>query len=269
MKNPQKTTLIAGILMAIQPVCVIAFGICNLLGNTGFARSYPWIYLETLALNTLPLVGLPVLFLALFFAAANLPFPKAQRYLIVALALMQAAVVVIFGWTRWNRTIHLDWNNIALAKPAVEILGPMEWFHVREIAGLFSDVLTFLWPLGLLIFLIGLAAQTPSAPRCVRPSPFQEKMLRTAEVAALFTVVVVLGLRIHAAYRPQAAMIYFDMSLLARARRLLAANDLPQFVTPLILLVSLRRYQTIAKQPPQSDSAVSAHSDAAASSPEA
>jgi len=269
LNHLRKTSLIAGIVMAIQPVCVIAFGICNLLDNTGFARSYPWIYLETLTLATLPLVGLPALFLALFFATVNLPFSKAQRYLIVALALMQAAVVTIFGWTRWTRDIHLDWHNIELAKPSVQILGPMEWFHVREIQIVLTDILAFLWPLGLLAFLVGLAAQTPSAPSRVRPAPFQTKLLRAAEFAALFTVVVILGLRIYAAYQPRAAMIYFDTSLLAHTRRLLAGDSIPQWVTPLILLVSLRRYQTAAKQPPQSDSTVSAHSDAAASSPEA
>jgi hypothetical protein len=55
----RKTALIAGILMAIQPICAVAFGIRDLLGH----RSYPWPYIEALTLDTLPLVGLPVLFL--------------------------------------------------------------------------------------------------------------------------------------------------------------------------------------------------------------
>jgi hypothetical protein len=264
----RKTALIAGILMAIQPVCVVAFGMRDLLGHSSFTRSYPWPYIEALTLNTLPLVGLPVLFLLLFLAAVSLPFSKTQRYLTVALALMQAAVITISGWTRWNRNIHRDWHNVALARPSVQILGPMEWFHVREIAGLFSDVLTFLWPLGLLVFLIGLAAQPRSAPPDIHASELQAKLLRGAQFAALFAVVVVLGFRLYAAYPPD-TMIYYDTSLLARARRLLLGSGIPQLVTPLIILVSLRRYQAYSKQPRQPGSTVSAHSDSCASSPEA
>jgi len=254
--------------MAIQPVCAVMFGIYDLLGNSPLTRSYPWVYIKVLTLNTLPLVGLPVLFLLLFLAAVSLPFSKTQRRLTVAMALMQAAVVTISGWTRWNRNIHRDWHNVALARPSVQILGPMEWFHVREIAGLFSDVLTFLWPLGLLVFLIGLAAQPRSAPRDIHASAFQAKLLRAAQFAALFAVVVVLGFRLYVAYLPD-TMVYYDTSLPARARRLLLGSAIPQLVTPLILLVSLRRYQSNAKQSPQPGSTVSAHSDASASSPEA
>jgi hypothetical protein len=181
---------------------------------------------------------------------------------------MQAAVVTISGWTRWDRNIHRDWHNVALARPSVQILGPMEWFHVREIAGLFSDVLTFLWPLGLLVFLIGLAAQPRSAPPDIHASELQAKLLRGAQFAALFAVVVVLGFRLYVAYLPD-TMIYYDTSLPVRARRLLLGSAIPQLVTQLILLASLRRHQTNAKQSPEPDSTASAHSDAAASSPEA
>jgi hypothetical protein len=264
----RKTALIAGILMAIPPVCIVAFGIRDLFGHTGFARSYPWIYIKLLIFDTLPLVGLPVLFLLLFLAAVSLPFSKTQRYLTVAIALIQAAVVTISGWTRWNRDIRLDWHNVALARYSVRILGPMEWFHVREIAVLFSDVLAFLWPLGLLVFLVGLAARPRSMPSGIHASAFQAKLLRAAQFAALFAVVVALGFRVYAAYLPH-PMIYYDTSLLARARRLLLGNAVPQLVTPLILLASLRKYQTNAKQLPEPDSTASAHSDAVASSPEA
>ncbi len=252
--------------MAIQPICVVAFGIRDLLSHPLLTRSYPWVYIEALTFNTLPLVGLPVLFLLLFLAAVSLPFSKTQRYLTVAMALMQAAVVTISAWTRWNRIIHLDWHNVALAKYSVRILGPMEWFHVREIVVVFSDVLAFLSPLGLLVFLVGVAAQPQSVLPGMQASPFQAKLLRGAKFAVVFAVVVVLGFRLYVACLPN-NMFYYDMSRLARARLLLVG--IPQWVTPLIVWVSLRRYQANAKQLPQPDSTASAHSDASASSPAA
>jgi len=70
----RKTTLIAGILMAIQPFCAVAFGIRDLLGHSPWPT--PRVYIEALTLNSLPLVGLPVLFLLLFFAVVSLPFQR-------------------------------------------------------------------------------------------------------------------------------------------------------------------------------------------------
>jgi hypothetical protein len=46
----------------------------------------------------------------------------------------------------------------------------------------------------------------------------------------LFELVVLVGYRVYAAYLP--AMIYYDASLLARAKRLLPGSGIPQLVTP-------------------------------------
>lgn len=257
------TTLIAGILMAIQPVCIVAFGIRDLPRYSPLIPSYQWIYMKNTIMDLLTLISLPALFLLLFLAAISLHFSKTQRYVASALALIQATVVAFFGWIGWNRDIRLDWHDsIALARPTVRIFGPMEWFNVREIWTAFLDARTFLWLLGLLIFLVGLAAQPGSAPPDIRASGFQAKLLRSAQFAALFAIAVALWFRFYPAL-PLFTRIRFDMSPFG------LGSAIPQLVTPSILLVSLLRYQTAAKQLPQPDSTASAHCDAAASSPEA
>ncbi len=169
--------------------------------------------------------------------------------------------------------MNANWHNVTLARSILRDLGLMEWLRgTREVLSLTNDLLTLLWQLGLLLFLVALSIyRPPVSARDDHRSPRQESAIRLAKYAAVFAIAFPAGIRpwvLSAEFLPNVSLRYYETSLLARARRL-PWGLLPQLITPAIVWVSLRRYQSNAKQSPPPDSTASAHSDASASSPEA
>jgi hypothetical protein len=187
------------------------------------------------------------------------------------MALLQTVIVLISLWTRWKRNMNANWHNVTLARSILRDLGPMEWLSgTREVISLTTDLLTLLWQFGLLIFLVALTLPAPPVfARDDHRSSRQESAIRLTKLAAVFAIAFPLGLRLlYAVLLPNFHMRYHDTSLLAQARRL-PWGLLPQLITPVIVWLSLRKYQANSKQSPLPDSTASAHCDAAASSPEA
>jgi hypothetical protein len=271
MKDLRRTALISAALMGIQPLWVLVFAIRRFVISPHLLPwSWQWPFLLSATTDLIWLVALPTLFFLLYLTAATLPVSRRQRSLAVVMALLQTVSVLISLWTRWKRNMNANWHNVTLARSLLRDLGLMEWLSsVREVVSLTADLLTLLWQLGLLIFLVALTIpEPPVSAGDDHRSSLQESAIRLTKFASVLAIAFPLGIHLYAEFLPNFPMRYYDTSLLAQARRL-PWGLLPQLITPAIVWLSLRRYQANSKQSLQPGSTASARSDAAASSPEA